>query len=35
MCKFFAEIVLELASPDSKVTSGRIIEIHAPLVPQL
>lgn len=30
-----AEKVLELASPDSKVTSGKIIEIQAPPVPQL
>jgi Dehydrogenases with different specificities (related to short-chain alcohol dehydrogenases) len=30
-----AEKVLELASPDSKVTSGRIIEIQAPPIPQL
>jgi 3-oxoacyl-[acyl-carrier protein] reductase len=30
-----AEKVLELVSPDSKVTSGKIIEIHAPPVPQL
>jgi len=30
-----AEKVLELASPDSKVTSGKIIEIQAPPIPQL
>lgn len=30
-----AEKVLELVSPDSKVTSGRIIEIQAPPIPQL
>lgn len=30
-----AEKVLELVSPDSKVTSGKIIEIQAPPVPQL
>ncbi|AKB12016.1 3-oxoacyl-[acyl-carrier-protein] reductase [Methanosarcina thermophila] len=30
-----AEKVLELASPDSRVTSGKIIEIQAPPVPQL
>ncbi len=30
-----AEKVLELASSDSKVTSGKIIEIQAPPVPQL
>ncbi|MGB9939290.1 SDR family NAD(P)-dependent oxidoreductase [Methanosarcina sp.] len=30
-----AEKVLELASPDSRVTSGKIIEIQSPPVPQL
>ncbi|WP_292389971.1 SDR family NAD(P)-dependent oxidoreductase [Methanosarcina sp. UBA5] len=30
-----AEKVLELASPDSKVTSGKIIEIQVPPIPQL
>jgi 3-oxoacyl-[acyl-carrier protein] reductase len=30
-----AEKVLELASPDSKVASGKIIEIQAPSIPQL
>jgi len=30
-----AEKVLELASPDSKVVSGKIIEIQAPPIPQL
>jgi 3-oxoacyl-[acyl-carrier protein] reductase len=30
-----AEKVLELVSPDSKVASGKIIEIYAPPVPQL
>ncbi|WP_292379075.1 SDR family NAD(P)-dependent oxidoreductase [Methanosarcina sp. UBA289] len=30
-----AEKVLELASPDSRVTSGKIIEIQAPPIPQL
>jgi 3-oxoacyl-[acyl-carrier protein] reductase len=30
-----AEKVLELASPDSKVTSGKIIVIQAPSIPQL
>ena len=30
-----AEKVMELASPDSKVTSGKIIEIQTPPVPQL
>lgn len=30
-----AEKILELASPDSRVTSGKIIEMQAPPVPQL
>lgn len=30
-----AEKVLELASPDSRVTSGKIIEIQVPPIPQL
>jgi 3-oxoacyl-[acyl-carrier protein] reductase len=30
-----AEKVLELASPDSKVASGKIIVIQAPSIPQL
>lgn len=33
--QYIAEKVLELVSPDSKVTSGKIIEVHAPHVPQL
>lgn len=33
--EYIAEKVLELASPDSKVTSGKMIEIQAPPVPQL
>ena len=30
-----AEKVLELVSPDSRVVSGKIIEIHALPIPQL